>query len=104
MRCKACRRELTNPVSIKYGMGDTCLRRAIAAGNAPIEALEELKALAVSKRRKKRQPASKEQTIIRDTMTLDLFAQPRRDVLGALYDAAEAARAFGIRVNLEIEE
>lgn len=100
MLCLACRKPLTNAVSQKHGYGPVCLRRAVKAGNAPLEALEQM---AEWKRSKKCQPAQ-DQPAIRDTLTLDLFEQPRKDAIGALYDAAEAARALGVRVQLEIEE
>ena len=102
MHCHACRRPLRNPISIQYGLGPDCLRRAVKAGNAPLEALTELAGWKRSKKRK--QPAATEISATRDTLTMDLFAQPRKDAIGALYDAAEVARAFGIRVQLEIEE
>lgn len=43
MRCQACRRPITNPVSMQHGLGPDCLRRAVRAGTAPLESLEELK-------------------------------------------------------------
>lgn len=100
MHCTACRRPLTNPVSIQYGMGPDCLRRAVKAGTAPIEALTEL----ADWKRTKKQRAPVEPEIIRDTLTIDLFEQPRKEAIGRLYDAAEAARSFGVLVKLEIEE
>lgn len=102
MHCAACRRPLTNPVSIQYGMGPDCLRRAVKAGTAPIEALTEL---AEWKRNKKqRATAEQETTVFRDPLTIDMFEQPRNEAIGRLYDAAEQARSFGVRVKLEIEE
>lgn len=102
MHCAACRRVLTNPVSLRYGMGPDCLRKAVKAGTAPIEALTEL---ADWKRTKKqRAPVEPEQTVFRDQLTIDMFEQPRNEAIGRLYDAAEQARSFGVRVKLEIEE
>jgi hypothetical protein len=102
MHCQACRRPLTNPASIRYGFGPDCLRKAVKAGTAPLEALTEL---AEWKRTKKqRTQAAQEQTVIRDTLTIDLFEQPRRDAISALRIAADMARSFGVRVSLEIEE
>ena len=102
MHCAACRRPLTNPVSLQYGMGPDCLRRAVKAGTAPIEALTEL---AEWKRNKKqRAPAEQETTTFRDPLTIDMFEQPRNEAICRLYDAAEYARSFGVRVKLEIEE
>jgi hypothetical protein len=100
MLCLACRKPLTNEVSQKHGYGPVCLRRAVKAGTAPLEALEQL---ADWKRSKKRQP-TQEQPAIRDTLTMDIFEQPRKDAIGALLKAAEEVRALGVRVQLEIEE
>ena len=102
MRCQACHRPLTNPASIKHKLGPDCLRRAVKAGTAPIEALAEL---AEWKRNKKqRATAEQEKTVFRDPLTIDMFDQPRKEAIGRLYDAAEQAMSFGVRVKLEIEE
>ena len=42
MRCQACRRPLTNPASVKHGLGPDCLRKAVNSGMAPIDALDDL--------------------------------------------------------------
>lgn len=99
MRCKACHRPLRNPASIKHQLGPDCLRKAVKAGTAPLEALTELTQW---KRTKKQRPAAiQPQTVTRDTLTMDIFEQPRKDDIGALYDAAESARALGVRVQLD---
>ena len=76
-RCSACRRPLHNPVSLQYGMGPDCLRKAAKAGTAPLEALEELKAWQRS--RPKTAKAKTAQAMNNyDTSTMDLFASARK--------------------------
>jgi hypothetical protein len=101
MRCQACRRTLTNSTSLKFGLGPDCLRKAVKAGNAPLEALAEL---AEEKKKQPKRIKPVAQLNRACTNTPDLFDQPRKDAIGALYDAAESARSFWVRVQLEIEE
>ena len=100
MHCAACRRPLTNPVSIQYGMGPDCLRRAVKAGTAPIEALSELTEW---RRSKKRQPIT-EAAPIRDDKTMDLFEQLRAAALDDLSKAVTACEIVGLRITWSIEE
>ena len=99
MQCQACRRPLTNAVSVKFGFGPDCLRRAVKAGTAPIEALTELTEW---KRSKKRQPITKSEPI-RDNETMDLFEQLRAAALDDLSKAVTACGIVGIRVTWSIE-
>lgn len=100
MHCQACRRPLTNPISIQYGMGPDCLRRAVKAGTAPIEALAELTEW---KRSKKRQPAT-EAAPIRDERTMDLFEQLRAAALDDFHKAVTVCESVGIKIIWSIEE
>lgn len=100
MHCQACRRPLTNPVSLQYGMGPDCLRRAVKAGAAPIEALTELTEW---RRSKKRQPIT-ESAPIRDDKTMDLFEQLRAAALDDLSKAVTVCESVGIRIKWSIEE
>ena len=100
MHCQACRRPLTNPTSIKFGLGPDCLRRAVKAGNAPIEALTELTEW---RRSKKRQPIT-EAAPIRDDKTMDLFEQLRTAALDDLNKAVIVCESVGFRIKLTIEE
>ena len=103
MRCQACRRPLTNPASIKHQLGPDCLRRAVKAGTAPIEALAELAEWKRSKKR--RQAAAAEQQPMRDALTMDLFDQLRAAARDDLTKAIAACESLGIRINLmSIEE
>ena len=99
MRCRACRRPLTSPVSIKYGYGPDCLRRAQAAGNVPLEALAEL--IAEKRTTRKRRPSQAPATI--QQTTGDLFDQLIDAAIDDLRRAADVARSLGVVVNLEIE-
>lgn len=99
MRCRACRRPLTNPASIKHGLGPDCLRRAVKAGTAPLEALTEL---AEWKRSKKRDPKPAKQST-GDGMTLDIFESHRTDALANLQRAVADCESLGIRINLTVE-
>lgn len=98
MRCQACRRPLTNPVSIKQGLGPDCLKRAVRAGTAPLEALEEFTAW------KKSQPRRKaiEQVKSVCSSTPDLFDALRDAALDDLYKAITACQSVGITVKIEI--
>ena len=98
MRCQACRRPLTSPVSIKHGLGPDCLKRAVQAGTAPLEALEEFTAW------KKAQPKRKavEQVKPVCTNTPDLFDSLRDQAIQLLNAAAEDCRAVGLTVTIEI--
>lgn len=100
MNCQACTRKLTNPVSIQYGMGPDCLRRAVKAGTAPIEALSELTEW---RRSKKRQPIT-EAAPIRDDKTMDLFEQLRAAALSDLSKAVTACGTVGIKITWSIQE
>lgn len=100
MRCNACRKPLTNDVSIRYGFGPSCLKRAVAAGNAPLIALEEQAAhrRTVAKHR----PAKP--AIPSENHSADLFAAPRRAAIELLYLAQRECESLGVRVTLIIEE
>lgn len=100
MHCQACRRQLTNEVSLRYGMGPDCLRRAVKAGTAPLEALTELTEW---RRSKKRQPISKPAPT-RDNDTMDLFEQLRAAALDDLSKAVTACEIVGIKIKFTIEE
>lgn len=102
MRCQACRRPLTNPVSMQHGLGPDCLRRAVRAGTAPLESLEALQHWQRSKPRpakRKAEPAKNN-----DGATLDLFEQLRRAAIDALKKAAAECAELGVTVSLSIEE
>jgi hypothetical protein len=98
MRCKACNRPLSNPVSIQHGYGPDCLKRAVQAGTAPLEALEEFTAW------KKAQPKRKavEQVKAVCSNTPDLFDSLRDQAIQLLNAAAEDCRAVGLTVTIEI--
>lgn len=103
MKCKACTRKLTNPISIQYGMGPDCLRRAVKAGTAPLDALEELKAWQrTNKRTAKRNADQATQT--KCSSTDDLFEQLKAAALDDLNKAVTACQSVGISVTLNIEE
>ena len=103
MRCQACRRPLTNAVSIKHGLGPDCLRRAVKAGTAPLDALEELKDWQRSKpsREKRKAPPA---TNTKCPSTADLFEQLRAAALDDLNKAVTACKSMGITVTVSIEE
>lgn len=44
MRCKSCKRPLSDPVSIKHGYGPECIKRAVRSGLVPVSAIAELRA------------------------------------------------------------
>ena len=101
MRCQACRRTLTNPASIKHQLGPDCLRKAVAAGTAPLEALEELRNWQQS--RPKQPKRTKEIRPAACGETLDLFEQLRVAALDDLNKAADTCRSVGIAVTITIE-
>lgn len=101
-RCRACSRILTNPASIKHGYGPDCLTRAVQAGTAPIEALEELR----DWQRSKPKPARRKTEPPPPTpcsATMDLFDQARRAAIEALQAAAAECAALGVKVELSID-
>ena len=103
MRCQACRRPLTNQASIKHGLGPDCLRRAVKAGTAPLEALAELKEWQRTNKRPARQKAD-QTTHTKCTSTADLFEQLKAAALDDLNKAVTACQSVGITVTLNIEE
>ena len=102
MRCLACRRPLTSEVSIRYGLGSVCLRRAVKAGTLGIEALTELTSeqRETTKRRKVRKPTP----IPDDISTPDLFDMLRAAALDDLRRAVTACESVGVTVNYTIED
>lgn len=100
MRCQACRRPLTNPASIKYQLGPDCLRKAVKAGTAPLEALTEL----TEWRRSKKRPPITEAAPIRDDKTMDLFEQLREAALDDLNKALTACESIGIKIIWSLQE
>jgi hypothetical protein len=98
MRCLACKRLLSNPVSLQHGYGPDCLKRAVQAGTAPLEALEEFTAW------KKAQPKRKVIEQVRPVCsnTPDLFESLRDQAIQLLNAAAEDCRAVGLTVTIEI--
>lgn len=102
MRCLACRKELTNDVSRKYGYGPTCLKRAVAEGNAPLESLTEIKQL--RKEAKKRPKQIQQSTPERCDKTMDLFESAKNDALHALKEAVANCEAYGLVITYRIEE
>ena len=103
MRCQACRRPLTNPASIKHGLGPDCLRRAVKAGTAPLDALEEFKAWQRTNKRPARRKAD-QATQTKCSSTADLFEQLKAAALDDLNKAVTACQSVGITVTLNIEE
>lgn len=103
MRCTACRRPLTNPVSIRHGYGPDCLKKAVAAGNAPLEALEQLTAWKRSQPAKKPSKAEPDMPT-RDEHTADLFEAVRAGAIKALHRAAAECERYGVKVTLNFEE
>lgn len=92
-RCRACRRPLTNPVSIREGFGPDCLRRAIAAGQAPLEALETVAEMREWKRANpsgKRRQRKQEQGA--DAVSADMFEAMRVEAVESLQRAADECR------------
>lgn len=80
-------------------LGPDCLKRAVQAGTAPLEALEEFTAWKKSqpKRPKATEPAKQ------CSNTLDLFANLRTQAVALLNSAAEDCRAAGLTVTIEIK-
>lgn len=105
-RCRACRRPLTSPASLKHGYGPDCLKRAVRAGTAPLEALEELQAWQRSTVRQRRQEATQKRQAkpAEDTQTADLFAPLRQAAVDRLKEAAAECQALGVVVTFQIHE
>jgi len=103
MHCLACRRPLTSPASIKYQLGPVCLRKAVKAGTAPLEALTELTA---EQRGKKRSNVTKQSEQLKRTCTKtpDLFDQLRAAAMDDLSKAVTVCESVGIKVNWSIEQ
>ena len=100
-RCAACRRPLTNPVSIRHKLGPDCLKKAVADGNAPLEALEQLSQWKRS-RPKQSRPAPPHAAA--SLHTTDLFAAVRAAAIKTLHLAADDCRRHGVKLTLEIIE
>mgnify|MGYP000680418019 CR=1 FL=1 len=103
MKCQACRKPLTNEVSKRYGFGPSCLKKAVAAGNAPLESLTEMTVFkkSAAKSRKEKQAAPER---IRCESTLDLFDALKYAALDDLNNAVNACRNIGIEVTVTIGE
>ena len=99
MRCLACKRPLSNPVSLQHGYGPDCLKRAVQAGTAPLEALEEFTAW---KKAQPKRTKAVEQVKRTCTNTPDLFDSLRDQAIQLLNAAAEDCRAVGVEVTIEI--
>ena len=99
MRCLACRRALRNPVSLKHGFGPDCLRKAVKAGNVPLEALEEFTAW----KKTNPKPRQVKPLITVENHSPDLFAKLREQAIQALHAAAEDCRAVGVTLKIEIQ-
>ena len=104
MRCAACRRQLTNPVSLKHGYGPDCLKKAVAAGNAPLEALEHLTAWQRSRRAPKKTEPAKPAPASADSQTGDLFEALKAASLKALHRAVGECQRYGINVTVTFTE
>ena len=100
MRCAACRRPLTNPVSLKHGLGPDCLKKAVKAGTAPLEALEHLTAWQRSRRAPKKTEPAKPAPASADSQTGDLFEAVKAASLKALHRAVVECLRYGINVTL----
>ena len=88
---------------MKHGLGPDCLRRAVKAGTAPLEALEELKDWQRTNKRPARQKADPA-TPTKCASTADLFEQLKAAALDDLNKAVTACQSVGITVTLNIEE
>lgn len=99
MRCLACRRPLTNPVSIRHGLGPDCLKRAVRDGTAPLEALVELTDYQRSLPRKR---IPKAKSPAPELTTPDLFDMLREAALDDLSKAVSVCESVGIIVKIEI--
>lgn len=103
-RCRACRRPLTNPISIREGFGPDCLKRAIAAGQAPLnalEAVEEMRQWRCSNPDKKIRQRKKERAP--DAMSADIFEAVRVEAVNSLHRAADECRRYGVGVTVIID-
>ena len=98
-KCRACRRPLTSAVSIRYGYGPDCLRKAVKAGNVPLEALEEFTAW----KKANPKPRQAKPLITSETHSPDLFAKLREQAIQVLHAAAEDCRAVGVTLKIEIQ-
>ena len=99
MRCQACRRPLTNPISLRHKLGPDCLRKAVKAGNAPLEALTQL----TEWKRTKAATQKAKPVITFENHSLDLFAKLQEQTIQLLNAAAEDCRAVGLTVTIEIK-
>ena len=84
MRCRACRRPLSDPSSVRHGFGPQCLKRAVEQGQAPPEALAEL---AASRKTKAIKKPPRSAPVKAGQQTGDLF-----DFLDATIDHNRQAR------------
>ena len=98
-KCRSCRRPLTSEVSIRYGLGSVCLKRAVKAGTAPLEALTEL---STEQRETKRRNVRKPAPIPDDISTPDLFDLLRAAALDDLRKAVTACESVGVTVHYTI--
>ena len=98
-KCRACRRPLTSEVSLKHGFGPDCLRKAVKAGNVPLEALEEFTAW----KKANPKPRQAKPLITSETHSPDLFAKLREQAIQVLHAAAEDCRAVGVTIKIEIQ-
>ena len=99
MRCLACKRPLSNPVSLQQGIGPDCLKRAVQAGTSPLEALKEFTAW---KKAQPKRTKAVEQVKPVCSNTPDLFDSLRDQAIQLLNAAAEDCRAVGVEVTIEI--
>jgi len=102
MRCAACRRPLTNPISLRHKLGPDCLRKAVKAGNAPLEALEEFTAWKKANP-KPRAVRAKAPPAATESQTADLFAALRIAALDDLHKAITACESVGLTITIEIK-
>lgn len=98
-KCKACRRRLTNETSKLYGYGPECLKKAVAEGNAPLEALEAAKQ---ERRERKKKPRIEPQPV-RCNRTMDLFERSRHEAIRLLKAAVVEVESYGVKVFYRIE-
>ena len=103
MRCRACRRPLSDPVSIRHGFGPDCLKRAVANGQAPLEALAQLSAFRREKQAKNK-PTPRSALVTTDTHTGDLFANLKAAALDDLHKAATVLQSLGVGVEIILHE
>lgn len=101
MRCRACRRPLSDPVSLRHGFGPECLKRAVADGQAPLEALTQLAAFRrTTKANKPPRPAP----VKTDQHSGDLFANLKAAALDDLHKAATVLQSLGVGVEIILHE